>query len=68
MKPNDELLLPAEAGEYLGGVPPTTLQWWRSVGRGPVFLKIGRKVAYRRSALDHFLQRGERKPEAANAA
>ena len=64
---NHELLPPADAGEYLGGVPVSTLQWWRTVGRGPRFLKVGRAVRYRRADLDHFLAAGEREPEAAQA-
>ncbi len=60
---NDELLQPEQAGIYLGGVPTTTLQWWRTVGRGPAYLKIGRRVLYRKSTLDAELAKGVRTPE-----
>lgn len=62
---NDPLLTPADAGIYLSGVPPSTLQWWRSIGRGPDYIKVGRRVCYRRSALDAFLAAGVRTPEPA---
>ena len=60
---NDELFQPEQAGAYLGGVPTTTLQWWRTVGRGPAYVKIGRRVLYRKSALDAELTKGARNPE-----
>lgn len=51
----DPLLTPAEASEYLG-VSVDTLSVWRCVGRyGIPYVKIGRLVKYRRSALDTFI-------------
>ena len=48
------------AAEYLG-VAVRTLQWWRSVGRGPRFVKIGRLVRYRiREDLDAYIEAGLR--------
>jgi excisionase family DNA binding protein len=46
-----------EAAEYLG-VPRQTLAAWRSkaVRQGPVFVKVGRAVKYRRVDLDAWLQ------------
>lgn len=55
-----DLLTPTQASEYLGAVPPATLSWWRSVGRGPPFLKVGRRILYRRRDLDSFLESCER--------
>lgn len=59
----EELLPPAEASKYLGEIPATTMQWWRTKGRGPRYVKLGRKVYYRRSQLDEFIAAGERVPE-----
>lgn len=28
------------------GIPAGTLQYWRHIGHGPVFMKLGRRVAY----------------------
>lgn len=42
------------AAEYLG-TKANTLKGWRQVGSGPRFHKLGRRIRYRRSALDEFL-------------
>lgn len=36
-------------------VPEATLAWWRHVGQGPAWFKIGRRVLYRRDELDKWL-------------
>ena len=36
------------------GLKPATLEVWRCLGRGPRFLKIGRKVFYRIEDLESF--------------
>lgn len=55
--PNDPLLNPNAAAEYLG-VSKDTLSVWRCVGRYNIpFVKVGRLVKYRKSALDAFLDR-----------
>ena len=43
-----------EAAAYLGGLKPGTLEVWRSLGRGPRYLKIGRRVFYETRDLDNF--------------
>ena len=43
-----------EAAEYLG-VKYNTLSVWASEGRGPAPTKVGRKVYYLRTELDHYL-------------
>jgi len=64
MTNDDPLLRPEEAADYLRA-KPATLQWWRVIGRGPVYIKSGRSVLYRKSALDKHLAAGIREPEAA---
>lgn len=64
MEPN-EWFTQDEAARFLGGIASTTLQWWRTKGRGPKYTKIGRKVLYRRADLEAFIAAGAREPEAA---
>ena len=53
----DPLLSSTQAAEYLG-VREGTLCVWRSVKRYEIaFIKVGRLVRYRKSALDAFLDR-----------
>jgi excisionase family DNA binding protein len=50
-------LLDDKAAAALLDVSPGTLSVWRSTGRYALpFLKIGRKVRYRRSALEAWMQ------------
>jgi hypothetical protein len=44
-----------EAADYLGGIPVSTLRYWRTVGGGPVFIKIGHRVRYDTRDLDDYL-------------
>lgn len=56
-QPTDPLLTPSEAAAYIG-VTENTLSVWRCVGRYNIqFVKVGRLVKYRKSALDAFLDR-----------
>ncbi len=53
----DPLFTPKETAEYLG-VSQDTLAVWRCTGRYEIpFVKVGRLVKYRKSALDAFLDR-----------
>ncbi len=53
----DSLLTPPEAAAYIG-VTKNTLSVWRCVGRYAIpYIKSGRLVKYRKSALDSFLER-----------
>jgi excisionase family DNA binding protein len=45
---------PSEVAEILG-VPVHTLDVWRSQGKGPDYLKVGRHVRYRWSAVNDWL-------------
>jgi predicted DNA-binding transcriptional regulator AlpA len=61
----DQLRNEAEAANILG-VKPTTLQIWRSTRRYPLpYIKVGRLVRYRQSALDAFLVSRTHSAEAA---
>lgn len=51
----DTKLKTPEAADYVG-CSPRTLEKFRQVGAGPVFLKIGRSVVYRQSDLDSWLE------------
>lgn len=42
-----------EAAQYLG-VRPGTLEVWRSLGKGPRYIKLGTRVVYESSDLDTF--------------
>ncbi len=48
------LLRTTEAAETLG-IAKTTLDTWRSRGGGPVYIKYGRAVRYRREDLERFM-------------
>ena len=43
------------AARYLG-IATRTLQWWRLIGKGPPYHKIGRLVRYDLAALDSFIE------------
>jgi len=52
---DDRLLSPERVSRILG-VTPATLAVWRSTGRYPLkFVRVGRKIMYRRQAVDEFI-------------
>ena len=54
--PNDPLLSEQQAAAQLG-VKPSTLQVWRSTRRYPLaYVKVGRCVKYRASAVQEFIE------------
>ena len=56
MTGNAESLLSAKhAAKYLG-IGPSTLAKWRVAGTSPKFVKMGRRVAYRRGDLDAWIE------------
>ncbi|MCL7999432.1 helix-turn-helix domain-containing protein [Brucella sp. 21LCYQ03] len=63
----DDLADEAEAATILRQAP-RTLTVWRCQGRGPIFLKLGRKVFYRRSDLRRWVAAQTIKPEAQSHA
>ena len=48
-------LLPVHQAADLLGISSQTLNKWRVTGGGPEFVKLGRRVLYRRDALDRFV-------------
>lgn len=55
--PVHEMMTPQQAADYLG-VKAQTLAVWRCTRRQSVpFVKVGRKVCYRKADLDRFHQR-----------
>lgn len=55
--PNADLLTNDQAADYIG-VTPRTLEVWRCTKRHAIpYIKVGRLVKYRKSALDAFLER-----------
>jgi hypothetical protein len=63
---DDELLVDGEAARELG-IKPKTLPTWRCNGYGPSFLKVGRKVFYRRGDIRAWLLNQRREPVRAGA-
>jgi excisionase family DNA binding protein len=53
-----------QAAEYLA-VPRGTLDVWRSRGKGPAFVRLGRSVRYRVATLDAYLLEREQGGSAA---
>lgn len=62
---NPELFSTDQAAAYLA-VAPTTLEVWRCTQRYAIpYLKIGRKVRYRKADLDDWLEARTRRQTAA---
>ena len=56
----DPLYLTPEAADLLKS-KHRTLERWRTTGDGPTFIKLGRRVAYRLTDLQAFVDRQSRK-------
>ena len=71
--PSEPLLTPEQASAYFGGVPSAkTLEYYRAKEIGPDFITLARRIYYRPSALDAYLdscvkvmKRSPRRSEAA---
>jgi hypothetical protein len=50
----ERLLTPAEAARLMG-ISINTLAWWRRVGKGPKFHRVGRHARYAPSDLRAFV-------------
>lgn len=53
------LCTPQESAKYLKS-NARTLERWRTEGNGPRYVKVGRRVHYRRAALDAWIEQQER--------
>ena len=51
----DRILTMAEVAERLR-TPLQTLRWWRHCGRGPAGFKLGRRVVFRESEVEAWIQ------------
>jgi len=54
--PGEDMLSPPDLSEEID-IPEATLAQWRSRGTGPEYMRIGRHVRYRRSAVDQWYSR-----------
>lgn len=61
---SDPLLSPDDVSIMLGGVPVRTLKRWRTERTGPVAMHLGRRVVYRRSAVEAWLEQKDREAAA----
>lgn len=52
---NEELMLVTEVSEKCR-IPAPTLRYWRQTGEGPKSFKVGRRVMYRRSDVEQWLE------------
>ncbi|EFV91667.1 hypothetical protein ES5_09862 [Dietzia cinnamea P4] len=55
---SDPIITPAQLSEETG-IPVGTLRYWRHAGTGPESFKLGRRVVYRRSAVDAWINAQE---------
>ncbi len=59
---DDPIYSPEDAVAYLGNrTTVRTMERWRSTGAGPTFVKLGKRVGYRRSALERYVQERTRR-------
>jgi predicted DNA-binding transcriptional regulator AlpA len=61
MHDDDPVYTPDETAEILRAGSSRTLERWRTTGTGPAFVKIGRRVGYRQSAINAYLQQQTRR-------
>ena len=55
-RPQDRYFKPTEAADYLGSAV-SALAKLRSIGGGPVFLRLGKAIRYRKRDLDGWMAR-----------
>jgi len=51
------------AAEYLGGLPESTLRYWRYIGTGPRSYRLGRHTFYDVADLDAWIEAEASKTE-----
>ena len=66
-KAPDQFLSEHEVAARLG-LAPCTLRAWRHLGKGPTYLKLGKTIRYRASAMEAYLAACERSPSSGAAA
>jgi hypothetical protein len=59
---NLQNLLDEGAAARALGVSPNTLRKWRCIGKGPRYVKVGRLIRYRPSALEAFSDANDVEP------
>lgn len=60
----DRLMDAAETAAFIGR-SVRTLEQWRYLGKGPDYVKVGKSIRYRRSAVDRWLDAMTIRPGAA---
>lgn len=58
---SDDLLTTKQLAEYLG-VTARTLELWRETRVGPAWVRVGRKVRYRREDVEAWLESRRQTP------
>jgi hypothetical protein len=61
----DAELIPDDHAAAMLGQKASTLATWRSTGRGPAYVKLGRRVFYYEADLKSFIAARRREPSAA---
>ena len=56
VKRDPSFLNTTQAARYVGCVSSHSLRRWRSEGRGPSYLRVGRNIFYRVSDLDTWVE------------
>lgn len=64
----DKLIVPQASAADALGVSERTLERWRVEGRGPRFVKLGKRVGYTEADLRAFVEAGRRQSTSESAA
>jgi excisionase family DNA binding protein len=59
---HESLLTPSEAAQWLRSTE-RTLERWRHEQRGPAFVRLGRRIGYRRADLNAWVERQKCEPQ-----
>ncbi len=57
---SDLLVDSLDLSKQLKNVSPRSIERWRTTGEGPAFVKVGRRVLYRQSAVERWLDQKTR--------
>lgn len=61
-------LLETSGVSELTGIPAATLRYWRHANEGPPSFKLGRRVVYRREAVEDWIAKREKATSRGGAA